>query len=98
MGIFSWLFPDQKRKGQMIEWAIEELGREGSIVGTAFTEISYADVTSYMQGPNCKVLHSIKDAGNGWVDFAAVVGGQKYLVTLSRTFEGRGSVLTSEKA
>jgi len=82
----------------MIEWALEELGREGSVIGTAFTEISYADVSSYLRRPSCKLLNSIKDARNGWVDFEATVKGQKYLVTLSRTFEGHGSVLTCEKA
>lgn len=98
MGIFSWFLPSQKRRGEMIEWAIEELGREGSVVGTAFKRISYADVSSYMRRPNCKLLNSIKDARNGWVDFEATLRGRKYLVTLSRTFEGHGSVLTSEKA
>ncbi len=82
----------------MIEWAIETLGREGSPIGTAYKEISYGDVVSYMRGPNCTLLNSIKDAQNGWVDFEANVKGQKYVVTLSRTFEGHGSVLTSEKA
>ena len=98
MGIFGWFFPSQKRKDQMIEWSIEELGREGSVFGTAFKEISYADVSSYMRRPNCKILNTIEDAQNGWVDFEATVRGRKYLVTLSRTFEGHGSVLTSQKA
>lgn len=82
----------------MIEWAIETLGREGSIVGTAYKEISYDDVVSYMQNPNCRPINSIKDARNGWVDFEATVKGQRYVVTLSRTFDGHGSVLTSKKA
>jgi hypothetical protein len=82
----------------MIEWAIETLGREGSALGTAFQEISYNDVASYMRGSNCTLIGSIKDPQNGWVDFEATISGQKYVVTLSRTFEGRGSVLTSEKA
>lgn len=98
MGIFGWFFPSQKRKDQMIEGSIEKLGREGSVVGTAFKEISYADVSSYMRRTNCKILNSIEDAQNGWVDFEATVRGRKYLVTLSRTFEGHGSVLTSQKA
>ena len=97
MGIFSSLFSTQKKKDQMIEWAIETLGREGSPVGTAYKEISYNDVTSYMRGANCTLLNSIKDAQNGWVDFEATVKGQKYVVTLSRTFDGYGSVLPSSK-
>ena len=85
-------------KDQIIELAIEALGREGSAVGTAYKEISFADVAAYMRGQNCNVLDSIKDPANGWVDFEAIVKGQKYVVTLSRTVEGGGSVLTSAKA
>lgn len=98
MGVFGSLFSSRKRRDQMIEWAIETLGREGSAIGTAYEEISYNDVASYMRGSNCTLLNSIKDAQNSWVDFKASINGQKYVVTLSRTFDGRGSVLTSEMA
>ncbi|WP_296125485.1 hypothetical protein [Pseudomonas sp. Ga0074129] len=98
MGFFSSLFSAASKKHQMIEWAIETLGREGSIVGTAYKEISYNDVQSYMQKSTCRPINSIKDAQNGWIDFEAAVKGQKYVVTLSRTFDGHGSVLTSKKA
>lgn len=98
MGFFSSLFSSASKKHKMIEWAIETLGREGSIVGTAYKEISYDDVQSYMQKPTCRPIKSIKDAQNGWIDFEAAVKGQKYVVTLSRAFDGHGSVLTSKKA
>ena len=98
MGIFSSWFFKHQRKDEMIEWAIEMLGVEGSALGTAYKEISYSDVVSYMRRRHCTVLNSIKGAQNGWVDFEASIKGQKYVATLSRTFEGYGSVLTSEKA
>lgn len=66
MGFFSSLFSAASKKHQMIEWAIETLGREGSIVGTAYKEISYNDVQSYMQKSTCRPINSIKDAQNGW--------------------------------
>ena len=97
MGFFRSLFTARKRKNQMIEWAIETLGREGSAMGTAYEEISYADVVKYMRGRNCNPLNSIKNPANGWIDFEAVVKGKKYVVTLRRTFDGGGSVLTSAR-
>lgn len=98
MGFFSSFFSTSNKKNQMIELAIETLGGEGSVLGTAYKEISYADVLSYMQNSNCRPINSIKDAHNGWVDFEATVKGNKYVVTLSRTHDGYGSVLTSNKA
>lgn len=82
----------------MIDWAIETLGREGSVIGTAYKEISYGDVVSYIRSENCTLLNSIEDAQNGWLDFKVSIREQRYVVTLSRTFDGCGSVLTSEKA
>lgn len=81
----------------MIEWVIETLGGEGSDIGTAYKEISYDDLSLYMRNPNCRIINSIKDGHNGWVDFEATVKGHKYIVTLCRTFDGHGSVLTSKK-
>lgn len=98
MGFFSSLFSSKSKMDRMIEMAIEHLGREGGQIGTAFKEISYDDVASYMRGPNCTPINSIKDAHNGWIDFEATVNGRKYIVTLSRTFDGFGSVLKSKKA
>ena len=97
MGIFSSLFSSKSKMNRTIDMAIEYLAREG-MGGTAFEEISYDDVASYMRGPNCTPINSIKDAHNGWIDFEAIVNGRKYIVTLSRTFDGFGSVLTSYEA
>ena len=98
MGILSSLFSRKSKSDRMIKMAIEHLGREGGQIGTAFKEISYDDVASYMRDPSCTPLNSIKDAHNGWIDFEAIVSGRKYIVTLSRAFDGVGSVLTSNKA
>jgi hypothetical protein len=61
-------------------------------------EIAYDDIASYMRGPNCTPIKSIKNPLNSWIDFEAIVNGRKYIVTLYRTLCGFGSVLTSKKA
>ena len=98
MGILSLLFSPKSMKVRLIEKAIEYLGREGGQLGTAVKEISYDDVVSYMRGPNCRPINSIKDPLNGWVDFEAIVNGRKYIVTVCRALDGFGSVLTAKQA
>lgn len=98
MGLLSSLFSSSSRKTQMIDWAIETLGREGSIMGTAYDEISYNDVISYIKTRNCQILkETVKPRGN-WIEFTAAVKGRAYIVTLDKTFEGQGSVLASQPA
>lgn len=97
MGFFSSILRKSNTKNKMIEWAIETLGQQGSVIGTAYKEISYDDVILYIKNNKCVMLNSIKNANNGWMDFEAKVNGNKYIVTLSRTQQGDGSVLTSEK-
>lgn len=82
----------------MINWALQKLGEEGSIVGTAFREISYDDVISYIKANNCKVLNVTKKPRGDWIEFLADVDGVTYTVWLDKTFEGNGSVLTSRRA
>lgn len=82
----------------MINWALQKLGEEGSIVGTAFREISYDDVISYIKANNCKVLNVTKKPRGDWIEFLAYVDGVTYTVWLDKTFEGNGSVLTSRRA
>lgn len=96
MGLFSSLFGGSSRKNQMIDFAIKTLGEEGSIVGTAYKEISYDDVAAYIKTKNCEVLNTIKKDWGNWIEFSAEVDGKKYTVWLDKTFEGRGSVLTSQ--
>lgn len=98
MGILSLLFSPKSMKVRLIEKAIEYLGREGGQLGTAVKEISYDDVVSYMRGPNCRPINSIKNPLNGWVDFEAIVNGRNYIVTVCRAHDGFGSVLTAKKA
>lgn len=98
MSIFSSLFGGSGRKNKMINWALQKLGEEGSIVGTAFREISYDDVISYIKANNCKVLNVTKKPRGDWIEFLAYVDGVTYTVWLDKTFEGNGSVLTSRRA
>lgn len=98
MSIFSALFGGSGRKNKMINWALQKLGEEGSIVGTAFREISYDDVISYIKANNCKVLNVTKKPRGDWIEFLADVDGVTYTVWLDKTFEGNGSVLTSRRA
>ncbi len=97
MGLFSSLFGGASRKTQMIDWAIKKLGKESSIIGTAFKEISYDDVISYIKAKNCKVLNITKKDRGDWVEFLAVVDDETFTVWLDKTFEGDGSVLTSRR-
>lgn len=97
VGLFSSLFGGVSRKTQMIDWAIKKLGEESSIVGTAFKEISYDDVISYIKAKNCKVLNVTKKDRGDWIEFLADVDGETYTVWLDKTFEGNGSVLTSRR-
>jgi len=82
----------------MIDWALHKLGEEGSIVGTAFKEIFYDDVISYIKANNCKVLNVTRKPRGDWIEFLADVDGVSYTVWLDKTFEGNGSVLTSRKS
>jgi hypothetical protein len=95
VGFFSSLFGGASRKASMIDWAIKKLGEDSSYIGTAFKEISYDDVISYIKAKNCKVLNITKKDRGDWIEFLANVEGETYTVWLDKTFEGNGSVLTS---
>ena len=95
MGLFSSLFTSKNKKNQMIDCVIETLGKAGSIMGTAYDEISYDDVISYIKENNCQILNVIDKPRGKWIEFRAIVKGSTYTVTLNKTFEGSGSVLSS---
>lgn len=95
MGLFSSLFGGSSRKNQMIDFAIKALGEEGSIIGTAYKEISYDDVASYIKAKDCKILNVIKKDWGNWIEFSADVDGNRYTVWLDKKPEGNGSILTS---
>ena len=100
MGILKWLLTGNNVKNAMIDKAIEHLGQEGSLMGTAYREISYDDVVAYVASNDCRITSSTENPYhryNGWMEFERVLSGQRYAVTLSRTHEGGGSVLTAKK-
>jgi hypothetical protein len=97
MGIIAKMF-GSGRKTELVERAIEHLAREGSIVGTAFKEISYRDVVDYIKLNNCRVISVRPKPRGDWIEFAANFRGTEYIVWLDKTFEGDGSVLTAKKA
>ncbi len=86
------------RTTQMIEWAIETLGREPSAMGTAYDEISYSAVVSYVHERKCPIITRVAKPYGDWLEFHANVRGRSYRVTLGMTHEGQGSVLTSQPA
>lgn len=85
------------KKAKWIDLAIEKLGQEGSYMGTAFKEISYSDMLNYIKSRNCKITVNGTDYKPYWIEFIAEVGGKNYEVTLSKTNDGYGSVITSRK-
>lgn len=97
MGLFKALFSGGGMKNATIDRVIQQLGQQGSIMGTAYREISYDDVRKYIDTNDCRVTTPISNPHNGWMEFERTVSGQRYQVTLSRTHDGPGSVLTSKK-
>ena len=97
MGFLKSLFSSGGMKNATIDRAIEHLGQEGSVIGTAFRELSYVDVINYIRSNDCRITTSIENPHNGWTEFENVLAGQRYQVTLSRTHDGVGAVLTSKK-
>lgn len=97
MGFLKSLFSGGGAKNSTIDRVIQHLGQEGSIMGTAYRELSYDDITNYIKSNNCRVTTSIQNPHNGWTEFEHTISGQRYQITLSRTHEGPGSVLTSKK-
>jgi hypothetical protein len=86
------------RATQMIEWAIETLGKEPSVIGTAYDEISYSAVVSYVHERKCTIITRVAKPYGDWLEFQTNVRGRSYQVTLGMTHEGHGSVLTSHPA
>lgn len=97
MGLLKDLFSGGGMKNGTIDRVIQRLGEEGSIMGTAYREISYDDVRKYIEINRCRITTSISNPHNGWMEFERVLSGQRYQVTLSRTHDRAGSVLTSKK-
>jgi len=92
------MFFGGSKKTKMIEWAIETLGKEGSLIGTAYKEISYADAKSYALNGKCVVLPVPADFKKDYMEFTTSINNVKYEVRLQRTFEGNGSVLSARRA
>lgn len=55
MGFLRSLFSSNGITNLNIDRAIEHLGQEGSIVGTAYREISYKDVAEYIKTNDCRI-------------------------------------------
>ncbi len=98
MGLLGALFGSIGGKKKNIEWAISNLAREGSIMGTAYNGISYNDVVSYIKENGCKVLKVTKKPRGDWIEFETTFDGKKHIVALDKTFEGNGSVLSARYA
>lgn len=97
MGFLKSLFSFGGMNNAVIDRAIEHLGQEGSVIGTAYRELSYNDVINYIRSNNCRITTSIENPHNGWTEFERVLSGQRYQITLCRAHDGVGSVLTSKK-
>ncbi|TPM33545.1 hypothetical protein FJ955_02005 [Mesorhizobium sp. B2-2-2] len=96
-GIVSPPVGGTKQKNRIISAAIQHLGTEGSVIGTAYKEISYNDVVGYIKANGCDILSVTKKPRGPWVEFLAEVEGVSYTVWLDCAFDGQGSVLTSRR-
>lgn len=80
---------------QMIEWAIETLAKEPSVLGTAYKEISYDAVVAYIHERKCMIVKTIERPDADWIEFMTSVRAKTYRVSLGIAQDGTGSVLTS---
>lgn len=80
---------------QMIEWAIETLAKEPSVIGTAYKEISYDAVVAYIHERKCMIVKTIERPDADWIEFMTSVRAKTYRVSLGIAQDGTGSVLTS---
>lgn len=82
-------------KTASIEMAIEGLAKNDIRIGTAFREISHADVMRYIEKRKCYVRQIIPRPQGEWVEFYALIENKMHVVRLDAAKDGIGSVLTS---
>lgn len=75
--------------------AIEGLAKDDIRTGTAFREISHADVMRYIEKRKCHVRQVIPRPQGDWVEFYALIENKIHVVRLDVAKDGTGSVLTS---
>lgn len=96
MGLLSSLFGNSK-KIAMTEFVINRVCDECSLMGAAYKEISYSDVVDYIKEKKLKIIRTVDKGGYLWIEFYYIKDGVSYSVMLDKTFEGNGSVLSSQK-
>ena len=94
LGILSGLFGATSRNNKLIDRAIRKMGEEPSFIGTAWSEISYDDVIAYIKTRGCTIQRVIKKDQGDWISFFVDLDNTRYDVSLDKTFEGNGSVIT----
>lgn len=94
MGILSGLFGGASRKNVLIDGVIRKMGEEPSFIGTAWREISYDEVITYINVRDCTIQRVVKKDRGDWISFFVDLDGVRYDVSLDKTHKGNGSVLT----
>jgi hypothetical protein len=82
-------------KTASIEMAIERLAKDDVKIGTAFHEISHADVKQYIEKRKFHVRQFIPRKLGDWIEFYALIENKIYVVRLDVAKDGSGSILTS---
>lgn len=93
--MFQRLLRSSLFKTASIELAIESLAKDDVRIGTAFREITHADVIKYIEKRKCHVRKTIPRPQGDWVEFYALIGNKIHVVRLDVAKDGIGSILTS---
>ena len=75
-----------------IESVIKHLGKTGSVVGTAYRELSFADVDNYLTEAKWNLV-AAPSYDSDWCVYERELDNQRYEVSLTSTSDGIGSVL-----
>lgn len=97
MGWLKNVFGRDGQNSEVISAAIKHLAKEGSIVGTAYKEISYQDVVDYVEKSGFPITAVTNKPRGRWMEFTATIGSERFVVWLDCDFNGTGSVLTSRR-
>jgi hypothetical protein len=86
------------KETRMMMWAIQELGKQESIIGTAYKEITYNAAKTYAERKSNKIIVNGTDYKGDYIEFLTNISHVDYIVSLTESPDGRGSILTVRKA